>query len=97
MKSTIDIYGRQFTIEEKPEIVVNGNADNAGMSCFDILKIEIKADLREELKNEILTHEVAHMAMCENGLADLYTDQQIESICNLCASVYRIMKQYEKE
>ncbi len=92
----IDIYGRMFSVEEREDIFVNGRNDNMGASCFSEQKIEINAKLSEDHKQDTFTHEVTHMAMCENGLADLFTDNQIESICNLCASVCRVIRQNEK-
>ena len=36
------------------------------------------------------------MAMEENGMSSLFTDMQIEAICNLCGSVTQIMGRYRK-
>ena len=63
-----------------------------GTSIYSTKKIKIDVALPDDMKLDRLTHETAHMAMIENGMHSLFDYETGEAICELCASVFRIMK-----
>ena len=95
-KKSIVILGRLFTVTEKPIVLIDGK-EYAGSASRTTRTIEIKESLDSDYKHETLAHEVAHMALEENGMNNLFNADQIEAICDFAAIVSETMRKYDNE
>ena len=95
-KDTIDIYGNTYTVARPEKIIIDGK-ENDGASSYTTREIEVKRDLPAGYDRYVFVHEVAHIAMSENGLSEWFTPEQREAICDLCASVCETIRKYEAE
>ena len=95
-KDTIDIYGNPYTIKRPEKIIINGS-ENDGASNYSTREIEVKRDLPAGYDRYVFVHEVAHIAMSENGLSEWFTPEQREALCDFCASVCETIRKYEAE
>ena len=96
LKNTITILGRGFSVTEKPIVLIDGK-EYAGSAHRPSKKIEIKESIDDDYKHETLAHEVAHMALEETGMNNLFTAEQIEAICDFAAIVSETMRKYDNE
>lgn len=95
-RNTIRIYDRVYTVIYRDEVFIGDRRNLMGASTFSKSEIEISNNLTPEMQEDTLAHEVAHIAMQENGLANIFTRDQVEAICDLTSSVYRIMERNKK-
>jgi Zn-dependent peptidase ImmA (M78 family) len=90
--SVINIYGKPYKVIVQHDVTMEGKK-YAGLSCFSTQEIQINDELSLKNKIRTLAHEVAHMAMEESGVSNMFTFEQKEFICEFCSSVHDIMQE----
>ena len=99
MKNTITVCGRDYSIEflPKEDLQSVGEQDNEtsgtriGYCDFITGSIYIDESLDEYMARTTLAHEVAHLLIDTLGVNNFFTEDQIESICDIAAQTHEAM------
>ena len=93
-KSEIIVYNRKYKIKTVEKVTIEGNDNVLAGSCdYYNAEIQLAKALPAEITPRVLAHEVAHAALYESGLHNMFDEKQTEAICDLVGSVAEIVKQ----
>jgi predicted metal-dependent peptidase len=73
---TVKICGIPHEIEEMPVVNEEGEGITQGQIIYSEAKIQIKESLPQEVKDEVLIHEIVHGILQHIGEVDLCADER---------------------
>lgn len=82
------VAGITYSIEEKDNVIIDGNSRYAGSCDSENAIIEIKADLTNERKEETFVHELLHAILFEAG----YAEHDEELVMRASKVLYQVLK-----
>lgn len=99
LKNTIIVCGREYSIEflSNSDLCSVGKYDGddpgarIGYCDFITGSIYIDESLDEYMARTTLAHEVAHLLIDTLGVNNFFTEDQIESICDIAAQTHEAM------
>jgi len=94
---TITILNKQWTVEEATlteisDVVVTEKRWHTGACDSNRKRILILKDLSDEVKQEVLIHEITHAILLESSLKEYLSNDSQEQYCEFVKFAYPIIK-----
>lgn len=94
MIKSVNILGRKFAVQRQAGMIID-NSDGqelAGHIDYERMTITVCDYASEEIQEEILIHEIMHGILYRTGAHNNFTEDQIETICDLAPLLVQTMK-----
>lgn len=84
----VKVAGVTYTVEEKDVVIIDGNANYAGLCDYKDARIEILKEMNSERKEETFVHELFHAVLNEAG----FDDHDEELVSRASRVLYQMLK-----
>ena len=94
MIKSVNILGRKFKVQLHEGMIVDHHdgQELAGHIDYERMTITVCDYASEEIQDDILIHEIMHGILYRTGAYNNFTDDQIETICDLAPLLIQTMR-----